>query len=488
MKTLLKIFFLVWGIETQVVGLPPSRPLECDVSLLNHFQIASFRAPISGPSAICPFAKSSCCDTSAQMSIYLRWAKETERRYVLKTFKSFIRAFKGTFQVFKVVEELAQKTRAATSSSPEGHCHMLSSAVVNTTASGLEAQVLASARKAFKFLYDSHKGMYCSLCDAELQRFVDKQKGTITMNYSFCSAFVGSSLNFYLFKNVHFVKIARLYAQYLQSCSVSGEYKNNKFVSSRILLSTQEKFANDLFLCRANAKTPEAVKFCERVCLRFHPLKFDADLEGELGKLFSYLKFLRQLVKKKSKGSASSFDKSGLSLSSRGRTLQEKKPEKSESPKNTSNSKTPKTSGAKPDANKPKPAPYTGLNKQFGLSLITPVTYRFMFDGGVDFDLNYDRPLIANSAGQTVDVMKFQMKIAKDGINFALAGRGAMLNEKTFASMAQAANSGSKKSAADSKKSEANLKKPADSKTEPVKAQALKKDATATPKSAKKVK
>lgn len=480
-------FFLLcaWGLRAQGVGLPPSRPLECDVSLLNHFQIASFRAPTPTQNSICPFAKSSCCDANAQMSIYLRWAKETERRYILKTFKAFIKAFQKTFEVFKKVEELAQKTRISTSSSPQSECHLLSSAVTNTTASALEAQVTASARKAFKFLYDSHKGMYCSLCDAELQKFVDRQKGTITMNYSFCSAFVGSSLNFYLFKNVHFVKIARLYAQYLQSCSVSGEYLKNRFVSSRILLSTQEKFANDLFLCRANAKTPEAVKFCERVCLRFHPLKFDADLEGELGKLFSYLKFIRQLVNKKLMGTGSSFDKSGLALSPRGRTLQEKNPsnpkdgnnpagaKKPEDPKN------PKTSGAKAVA--PKPAPYIELNKQFGLSLITPVTYRFMFDGGVAFDLNYDRPLIANSAGQAVDAMKFQMKIAKEGINFAFAGRGAMLNEKTFATMAQAAKPGSKNTPVD-------LKKPAGAKPEPLKAQSLKAEAKADKKSAKKLK
>lgn len=485
MKCSLVFLFLAWGLRAQAVGLPPSRPLECDVSLLNHFQIASFRAPIPTQNSICPFAKSSCCDANAQMAIYLRWAKETERRYILKTFKAFIRAFKETFEVFKKVEELAQKTRISTSSSPQSECYLLSSAVANTTASALEAQVTASARKAFKFLYDSHKGMYCSLCDAELQRFVDRQKGTITMNYSFCSAFVGSSLNFYLFKNVHFVKIARLYAQYLQSCSVSGEYLKDRFVSSRILLSTQEKFANDLFLCRANAKTPEAVKFCERVCLRFHPLKFDADLEGELGKLFSYLKFIRQLVNKKLVGTGSSFDKSGLSLSPRGRTLQEKNPSKSKTGKtpadatNAGGPKSPKTSGAKAVAPEPEPAPYTELNKQFGLSLITPVTYRFMFDGGVAFDLNYDRPLIANSAGQAVDAMKFQMKIAKEGINFALAGRGAMLNEKTFAAMAQAARPGSKNSPVD-------LKKPAGAKPEPLKAQSLKAEAKTDQKSAKK--
>ncbi len=52
----------------------------------------------------------------------------------------------------------------------------------------------------------------------------------------------------------------------------------------------------DINNCKASLKTPEALKYCQGYCAHFNPIVYNKYFEGEIDKLFSYEKALRNLA------------------------------------------------------------------------------------------------------------------------------------------------------------------------------------------------
>ena len=79
-------------------------------------------------------------------------------------------AYEHTFDTFKEVEEMAETVRENTSDNVDGsNCYKISNAIKTFNAYSYKAIVLKQAKKAFKFLYESRRGFYCSICDADSQ-------------------------------------------------------------------------------------------------------------------------------------------------------------------------------------------------------------------------------------------------------------------------------------------------------------------------------
>jgi len=77
-------------------------------------------------------------------------------------------AYESIFETFKEVEEMAETVRDNTSDNIDGsNCYKISNAIKIFNAYSYKALVLQKAKKAFKFLYESRRGFYCSICDQE---------------------------------------------------------------------------------------------------------------------------------------------------------------------------------------------------------------------------------------------------------------------------------------------------------------------------------
>lgn len=409
----------------------PVNVTECDVTLLKAFGIDSFRAVTPTANTYCPAIKSNCCDNRAMRVIYQKWAKESERKYIVKTFSDFTKVFNDIFASFQAIEAMADTTKGTLDKERTNFCYLLADSISTVKASQQRATVMAAAQRTFKFLYESHKGFYCSVCDADLQKFINKRQGNIKVTHSFCSSMVENTLGFYLFKDIHLIKIARLYAQYLRSCSAQSEFRPNRYVPTEVMLFQNEGFVKQLRECKEFAKGNLGMKFCEPICLRFHPLKFDEGLEGGLDRLNSYSSYLQRILKRRSQPFVTTvFGKGELNLRNMGRLLQATKATAAANitaPSNISIS-------ANSTDNSLRMA-ISQANQDFELALLNPVTYIYSTDGLLNFSIDFERSIIAQPNSEEIDVSKFRMVAEKEGINFRLVGSGSQMNLGMYATV-----------------------------------------------------
>ena len=76
-------------------------------------------------------------------------------------------AYESVFNTFEEVQKQAQIVKDNTSDNIDGsNCYKISDAILTFDAFSQKELVLAKAKRAFKFLYESRRGFYCSLCDA----------------------------------------------------------------------------------------------------------------------------------------------------------------------------------------------------------------------------------------------------------------------------------------------------------------------------------
>lgn len=186
----------------------------------------------------------------------------------------------------------------ATVDLPSSNCGKISKVILDIKASALKPLIEAAAHRAFKFLSTSRKGFYCALCDYNTHKYFNEENDEIELEYAFCSEMVKETLNYYLFKYLHFVKLSRLYSQFLVNCDLEGKYNKSKYLKHEIKFFNHDQMLGDLESCKKGFEKPGAIKSCQGFCKRFNPTKFDEELEGELGKLFSYAIALEKLTLK----------------------------------------------------------------------------------------------------------------------------------------------------------------------------------------------
>lgn len=100
---------------------------------------------------------------------------------------------------------------------------------------------------------------------------------------------VTKTMNYYLFRYEHFMKISRLYSTLLTNCDMRGKYYPNNFIPHNIKFFRKKEALMDINNCKASLTTPEALKYCQNFCSYFNPVVYNKYLEGGLDKLFSYV-------------------------------------------------------------------------------------------------------------------------------------------------------------------------------------------------------
>lgn len=269
---------------------------QCNSLLMQSFDLPPMDNSIEGENLLCPMVEQNCCSFEAQLMVYKKWQVSKERKHIADFYKEFSKAFEQIFDDFAKIEIQAAKTKELTAEIPNSNCNKLSSTIVDFAVSGMKRDVLEVTQKAFKFLLASRRGFYCSLCDANSHPFFNKDSEEMFISDSFCGKFVEETLNFYLFKYIHFMKISRLYSEFLVKCDLKGNYHPTRFLKHSVKFFRRDEFVMDVSNCKKGYLQEDAMKLCSGFCKRFNPVKYDRYLEGELEKLFSYSKSLEVLI------------------------------------------------------------------------------------------------------------------------------------------------------------------------------------------------
>lgn len=421
MKIAIAAILLISAISTV-----PSDDKEgpCFRRLLESYDVSGSDRVLPYNNRLCPLAKFNCCSYKAQLDIYKKWVVQHERKNIIDIYKEFEHAFEGIFDTFAKVEGLAQIAFENTVDIPKSNCNKISDTILKFKVSSLKDQVVNAAKKAFKFLYESRRGFYCAICDQRTHKYFNLRAEELMINQNFCNEMVKNTMNFFLFKFVHFMKISRLYAEFLTKCDLDGKYYAHRYLKHSIKFFRQNEILMEVNNCKKGLKSEDAHRFCTAYCTRFNPTKYDQFFEGELDKLFSYEKILAKMaIDAETKYENDNGEKSlDMTKPPSKRILSSSKSVK----RILSEKKAGKSGVKKQDETVNE---ISKFNEEFKTALIRPITYNFEEDLTIKHIISFDEPVIEPGLDKVFEIMKFKFIMQRKGIDFHAYGKSASITK-----------------------------------------------------------
>ena len=309
--------------------------------------------------------------------------------------------------------------------------------------------VIVHAKKAFKFLHIARRGFYCALCNQKNHKFFMLDRETMLSNNGFCGSMVENALNYFVFKFVHFVKISRLYSEFLVKCSLKGKFYPNRPLRIGIKFYKKDKIIAEVISCKKMVKRKEAFKFCAPFCNNFNPVKYNKFLEGQIDKMFSLSKSMGGMILKAKKDYEKANKKDIKKI--KRRLLGQVNPEKGlvsqkEIKKLGFNKQATKSLGkgrvlyempALPKKKFVKPIKHmdemdlkkeneiTSFNREFKMALIRPITYVFDEDLTIEHHISFEGSLMKQGLDTTYDLTTWKMRTHRLGIDWYVEGKTA---------------------------------------------------------------
>lgn len=444
---------ILYTVQNSIVYSEGVKPDTCNPGLLETYELEVVRETVDDENHICPGILDNCCTVESQQLIFNRWVKGHERDRLLHVYKTFIATFSLLFDDFKLVEQMATIVLSQKAPDAVTNCGEMAEAIIEMGASALKEEVVNLAKKAYRYLYDSRRGFYCSLCDADTHQNYDTLSGIIRMSYGFCSGLIRETMGWNTFQYKFFGKIARLYGHFMSTCSTSGKYDATNVLKYDLKFFDEHQIVEDIHTCTSSLSDNSAIGICHEYCERFNPVRFDNMFEGQFDHLLSFRIWLNKQVVEKIYSSLTGFSKDDLSFA--GRILSEKKKDRklnaapahgahgahgahSGHGANGTNS-TNATSHHKDHSHDAPVDPFNShhssvnsFNDKYKTQAIDPVTYRASEDFHVTRLFDYEMSLFATSKTRVYNLALFKSVLDTKGVNFQKFGYMLTLTAKSL--------------------------------------------------------
>jgi len=384
--------------------------------LLESYDIAGSDSILPYNNRLCPLAKFNCCSYKAQLDIYKKWVVAQERKNILDVYKEFEHAFENIFDTFVKVEGLAQIAYENTVDIPKSNCNKIADTILKFKVSVLKDQVVNATKKAYKFLYESRRGFYCALCDQRAHKYFNLKAEEVTISDNFCGEMIKNTMNYFLFRFTHFMKISRLYAEFLTKCDLDGKYYPHRYLKHSIKFFRRNEIMMEVNDCKKGLKSEDAFRFCQPLCTRFNPTKYDEYFEGELDKLFSYEKQLDLMAQQAEKKYTDDTADKPLDMSAppKQRILAENQKNKFDVKKQDEN------------VNE-----ISKFNEEFKTALIRPITYIFDEDLTIKHTIKFGESVYETGLDKVFEVINYKMIMKPKGVDFHAYGKSASITKNS---------------------------------------------------------
>lgn len=378
----------------------------CNQQLMESYDLDGQEETISDKNMMCPNVQHNCCSYSTQINIYKKWVIAEEGSKIQRFYADYSNIFDKLFDTFAKIEQMAKEVQEETASIPGSNCNKIAKVIEKFKVAPLRNMVGEVVRKALKFLYDSRQGFYCVLCNAEDHQFFHLEQEYFAISYKFCSKMVQETLSYYLFKYKFFVKISRLYSEFILKCDLSGVFHKNNFLKNDIKFFKKDKIVGEIESCKKGFNKQGSMISCMGFCERFNPVKYDEYLEGELDKLFTLSGFLERQIERLKQ-----------------RKLHKVEHEKENQSKVTRRILEEHGVGSNDDGNE-----ISKFNKEFKTALVRPIPYHFKDDLTIRYNVNFDENILKPSPEVIYNLVEFEPYLEEEGIDFFDAGEGASIN------------------------------------------------------------
>ena len=148
------------------------------------------------------------------------------------------------------------------------------------------------------FIFESYKGVYCSICDAKTHTLFNVENKEITLGEGFCRAITSNSLHALIYFQLHLKKLSELAATFVTSCNQEGEFNPQETVPGNVLMEVQEADKQILTECRSFRNDAGWLQYCGKICEKFHLTQFSEFFQPDIKKYHKMTVYLGEQLTK----------------------------------------------------------------------------------------------------------------------------------------------------------------------------------------------
>ena len=139
------------------------------------------------------------------------------------------------------------------------------------------------------------KGLYCVLCDADSQHFIDKKANMILLDRTFCGNYIADFQEYFRFVNVFFIEYLDAIFQFINCVSTPGDELDFPFFT---IIEKKKRMIALWEMCFDAIGTEDEFKNCYFICEHFKYDRNTPTIEGDVEFLktvyFEIISFMRK--------------------------------------------------------------------------------------------------------------------------------------------------------------------------------------------------
>ena len=278
--------------DKPVVEVKPKGP-KCKRHLLSTYGLHGFHHAEEMQLDMCGGITHSCCTVPDQLVIYDNWIGAEEGKQLKERLDFHFKIYSEIILELEKAVPIASGILSATQPRVVSNCKLLSRRVLEYNINMIGPKVKEAARAMHAFFMDTYKGVYCSMCNGDYQKFFHVEKKTVTISPQFCRNIVSSSLHVLTYYHVHLKRLSNLVSIMLTSCDQKGVFDPQISVPVNLNFVVDDRDQREFKDCLKFKDDPKWMAYCGSICEDFHLTRYSTRFQPDLEKYKKLTKFLR---------------------------------------------------------------------------------------------------------------------------------------------------------------------------------------------------
>lgn len=279
---------------------PPKKkkPKKCKRELVQSFGFEGLEEAQEKKLVMCGNVTESCCTVADQLLIYKGWEVGHEHQKLKQIQEDKMLIFTDLMKELAKVQEVANRAVAATAEMGFSNCRALGEEILKFNIPAVGPKLKEAIRAMQTDLYESHKGVYCSVCDVNNHEFFHIEKKELSISQEFCRSMLVSSFHVQAYLHVHLKKLINLVTLLITSCNVNAQFEPDFLVPPDLLFIVDETKEEEIWDCREHIDDPRWLAFCGGICESFKPTQISEELFPDMERYFKVTGYIIQKLKK----------------------------------------------------------------------------------------------------------------------------------------------------------------------------------------------
>ncbi len=242
----------------------------CIPGLVKGYLMDGLESPKKINLEMCPLVRNSCCAMTDQAVLFKNWVLSDQ--YLLREkFQNDLAVYTELLEESVRVQDLAYKMQRNLSDRLLSNCKVLSRRITHFKIREVVPKLKEITKNFHKFIDTTYSGFYCTICNADLQRYIKTDAEQIVYSERFCRDIITNSLHYLLYFHVHLINYINLQIKFLSFCDGNGKYVEQPIEE---LLYQSSEYKGSLLECRDARNLKPWLTKCLDICTKFNMVQF----------------------------------------------------------------------------------------------------------------------------------------------------------------------------------------------------------------------